>query len=99
MEYFDRTLLYDRRLTVTVDTIQFSDLDCNFKVEKTLKPAPNNLELTIYNLNPEHRGQLEQMTPKGKQPTRGIACEIVAGYKAGTSQIWLGDLRTGHSEY
>jgi hypothetical protein len=93
------TLLYDRRYTITVDTIQFTDLDCHFKVDKTLKPAPNNCEVTVYNLTEDHRAQLEQVTPKGKQPTRGIPCEIVAGYKDGVSQVWLGDLRTAHSTY
>jgi hypothetical protein len=93
------TLLYDRRVTITVDDIQFTDLDCSFKIEKTLKPAPNNCDITIYNLTEDHRAQLEQVTPKGKQPTRGIPCEIVAGYAGGVSQIWLGDLRTAHSTY
>lgn len=99
MDFSDHTLLYDRRYTVTVDTIQFSDLDCEFKVDKTLKAAPNNCDLTIYNLTEDHRSQLEQLTAKGKQPTKGVPCEIVAGYAAGTSQIWLGDLRTAHSTY
>jgi len=93
------TLLYDRRVTITVDTIQIVDLDCEFKVDKTLKPAPNNCDVTIYNLTEDHRAQLEQVTPKGKEPTHGIPCEIVAGYADGTSQIWLGDLRTAHSAY
>src|SRR6478609_7446560 len=93
------TLLYDRRVSITVDTVQITDLDCSFKIEKTLKPAPNNCEVTIYNLTEDHRAQLEQVTPKGKEPTRGIPCEIVAGYKVGVSQVWLGDLRTAHSKY
>lgn len=99
MDFSDRTLLFDRRVTVTVDTIQFTDLDCTFKIEKTLKAAPNNCDIEIYNLTADHRAQLEQLVPKGKEPTKGIACEIVAGYAAGVSQIWLGDLRTGHSTY
>jgi hypothetical protein len=93
------TLLYDRRVEITVDTIKFTDLDCSFKIEKTLKPAPNNCDITIYNLTEDHRAQLEQVTPKGKEPTRGIPCEIVAGYKDGVSQVWLGDLRTAHSTF
>lgn len=86
--------LFDRRVTVTVDTIQFSDLDCTFTVEKTLKPAPNNCELSIWNLSRDHRAQLEQLRPKDKKATTGIPCKIEAGYRSGTSLIWLGDLRS-----
>lgn len=101
--------LFDRRITVTVDTIQLTGLDCAFKIEKDLKAKPNTCELSIWNLTEEHQSQLEQLgsAPKGKklgtgkalkpvvQPAAsGIACLIDAGYADGTSQIWLGDLRT-----
>lgn len=87
--------LFDRRITVTVDTIEFTGLDCAFRVEKTLKPQPNTCQLSIWNLTEEHQAQLEQLGKKGKQPaTTGIPCKIEAGYKDATSLIWLGDLRT-----
>jgi hypothetical protein len=87
--------LFDRRVTVTVDTIEFTGLDCAFKVEKTLKAQPNTCELSIWNLSEEHQAQLEQLGKKGKGPaTTGIPCKIDAGYADGTSLIWLGDLRT-----
>lgn len=88
------TRLFERRVIVTVDTIQFENLDCSFRVKKTLKPQPNTCELTIYNLSEEHIAQLENLRPKEKQATKGIGCRIEAGYKDATSQIWLGDLRT-----
>lgn len=88
------TRLFERRVQVTVDTIQFDALDCSFGVKKTLKPQPNTCDLTIYNLNEEHIAQLENLRPKEKQATKGIGCRIEAGYKDATSQIWLGDLRT-----
>jgi hypothetical protein len=88
------TALWDRRVVVTVDTIQFTSLDCRFKVEKTLKPTPNTCELQIWNLNEDHRAQLEELRPSTKQATTGIPCSIEAGYKDGTTLIWLGDLRT-----
>lgn len=90
----DPTLLFDRKIAITIDTLEITDLDCSFTVEKTIKKAPNNADLTIWNLNPDHRAQLEQLRAKNKQSTKGIACSIVAGYAAGTSQIFLGDLRT-----
>jgi hypothetical protein len=91
------TALWDRRITVTVDTIQFTALDCRFKVEKTLKPTPNTCELQIWNLNEEHRAQLEELTPPATNATTGIPCSIDAGYKDGTTLIWLGDLRTAET--
>lgn len=97
MDFSDPTLLFDRRWKVTIDTIQFSDLDCSFKVEKTLKPAPNNCELTVYNLTAEHRAQLAQLSATSKNATAGIACKIEAGYAGATSLIWLGDLRTAQT--
>lgn len=92
--------LFDRRVTVTVDTIEFADLDVAFKVEKTLKAQPNTCELSIWNLTREHQAQLEQLGKKGKTPaTTGIPCKIEAGYKDATSLIWLGDLRTADTVY
>lgn len=88
------TRLFDRRVDVTVDTIRFQNLDCNFRIKKTLKPQPNTCELTIFNLNEEHVAQLENLRPKEKVATKGIGCRIEAGYIDATSQIWLGDLRT-----
>lgn len=90
----DPTLLFDRRVIITIDSLQITDLDCSFSVEKTLKPAPNNAEVTIFGLNPDHRAQLEQLRAKSKAATKGIVCSIEAGYATGTSQIFLGDLRT-----
>ncbi len=88
-------VLFGRRVTVTVDTIQFTDLDVAFKVEKTLKAQPNTCELSIWNLNEDHQAQLEQLRPRAKGAvTTGVACRIDAGYESGTSLVWLGDLRT-----
>jgi hypothetical protein len=88
------TRLFDRFVDVTVDTIRFQNLDCQFHVKKTLKPQPNTCELTIFNLSEEHIAQLENLRPKEKQATKGIGCRIEAGYLGHTSQLWLGDLRT-----
>lgn len=97
--------LFDRRWTVTVDTIEITGLDVAFKVEKTLKPQPNTCELSIWNLTREHQAQLEQLgqvsngKSKTKQATTGIPCKIEAGYKGEQSLIWLGDLRTVDTVY
>lgn len=88
-------ILFDRRCTVTIDTIEITGLDVAFKIEKTLKAQPNTCEISVWNLTAEHQSQLEQLRPRAKgQVTTGIACKIDAGYKDGTSLVWLGDLRT-----
>lgn len=92
--------LFDRRVSVTVDTIKFESLDCVFRVRKDIKPEPNTCELTIWNLNEDHRNQLEAIVPKGNVPaTRGIACLIEAGYADGVAVVWNGDLRTAETIY
>src|SRR5262245_60248597 len=93
--------LFDRRITVTIDDIEITSLDFEFKIEKSLKPEPNTCELTVYNLTEEHQAQLEQLgdAKPGQPATKGIPCRINAGYAAGTSQIWLGDLRTVQTTY
>jgi len=94
------TTLFDRRVTVIVDTIEFTALDCAFNIEKSLKPEPNTCELSIWNLSAEHQAQLEQLSPRvGGQAKVGIPCKIEAGYKDGVSLVWLGDLRTAETTY
>lgn len=87
------TELFDRVADVTIDTIKLTGHDVAFQISKTLKPEPNVCELTIWNLNEDQRSQLEELRPK-KDDKRGIPCRIEAGYKGGTSLLWLGDLRT-----
>ncbi len=89
------TTLFRRAWRITVDTIEFTGLDVRFRVEKTLKLQPNTCELAIWNLSPDHMGQLEQLAPRaGAKTTTGIPCRIEAGYEDSLSLIWLGDLRT-----
>jgi hypothetical protein len=88
---------FNRKWRVTVDTIQTTELDIKFSIEKTLKDEPNKCELTIYNLWEDHRAQLEELNPptkgvsglaKGKikkasrkTATSGIPVKIEAGYE------------------
>jgi hypothetical protein len=78
--------LFDRRIRVVVSTIEIKDLDMAFRVKKSLKPEPNTADLTIWNLNPDHRSALEQL--------KIAPVMIEAGYKGGVSTLFLGDLRT-----
>lgn len=81
--------LFKRKVRVVVSTIEITDLDMTFHVKKTLKPEPNTAEVTIFNLNPDHRSALEQL--------KVATVLIEAGYQDGTSTLFLGDLRTGVS--
>jgi hypothetical protein len=67
------TLQFGRVVEVQVDTIKIGGLDASFRVVKTLKKEPNTCELTIYNLNDDHRDQLAQL--------EAPIVEISAGYK------------------
>lgn len=86
-------VLFGRETRVVVDTLELAGHRVFFKVEKSLKPEPNQCELSIWNLNEDQRAALEALRPKTPEATRGIPTLIEAGYKDATSQIWLGDLR------
>jgi hypothetical protein len=85
------SLLFDRVYKLRVDKIETDSLDITFRVSKTLKTEPNTLELTIMNLNPDHRQQLQE--------TKDPVVQLEAGYKAKSGVIFLGDVRDVHSEY
>lgn len=79
---------------VDVDRFGVERLRCVGKITKTLKPAPNTCELSIYNLNADTRAALEEIRPKADSK-RGIPVRIRVGYEGEPlNQIWLGDLRT-----
>lgn len=82
------TVLFDRKYIVRVDTVKITDLSVSFTVTKTLEPEPNTCDLLIYNLNPDHRGQLASLVSSG-----GPAVEIEAGYVENYGRIYLGQLR------
>ncbi len=83
--------LFRRKIIVTVDTLQITDLDMSFAIKKTLKPHPNTCELKIFNLNEEHRSAIEQK--------KVAKVQIEAGYEGGTSVLFIGDLRSSISPW
>lgn len=82
---------FDRRYELQVADLVIRDLDLVFKVTKTLKTAPNTLEATIYNLNGDHRGQLQE----AEDPI----VQLSAGYKDRIGVIFLGGVRDVVSDY
>ncbi len=92
-------MLFKRVVSVTIDTLLFEGFDSAGHVEKSLKPEPNTAEITLFNLNQDHRAKLEELRPKAGA-LKGIPVKVEAGYEGGqTSVIWLGDLRTVESYY
>ena len=77
---------FRRDYAVTVDTLRFTGLRCQFSCHRTLKTKPNTVSLKITNLSDPHRSAIEQ------RPTSTI--QIDAGYlDEGTSTIFIGDVR------
>lgn len=71
--------LYGRAVRVVIHELEITGLDVSFRVNKTmLTPDPDTLELTIYNLNEDHRAQLQN---QGEVPVR-----LEAGY-TGTKKL------------
>lgn len=68
---------------------ELSNLDCVFRVKKSLKLEPNTCELRIYNLAAETRRTLE--TPKK------LVLRLDAGYPDAVAQLYLGEVRSAHS--
>lgn len=86
MASFGKTTKFGRTASLIVDNLDLSDLDFDFKAIKSLKAEPNTLDLTVYNLNPQHRQQL-QRKPK-------VIARLEAGYRENNSQLFLGEIRS-----
>ncbi len=74
---------------VTADAMVIENLRVDFSIEKDDKPQPNKCEISVYNLTPEHRGQLT-----GK----GIKVILSAGYAETIAQVFSGDARFINSD-
>lgn len=79
--------LFRRAWRVQVGSLDVSDLAITFKAKRTLAQRAGTLELTIRNLSPEHRREI--------QTARRFRTfvEVQAGYVGGMSLIFRGDLR------
>jgi hypothetical protein len=88
--------LYGRYWKLTLDKVVIDNtLDIDFKIEKTDKKEPNKAKITVYNLNPDHRGELLRMsgTQLDKSKRKPIYVELDAGYENEHGVIFSGDLR------
>ena len=90
--------LFGRVARVLIDDLELTGLDIRFHVKRTLKPEADTLELTIWNLSEQHRGELQrhaspttaagQVQQKGQaktvraRPAAAVPVRVEAGYLA-----------------
>jgi hypothetical protein len=89
------TQLFKRAGSLQIDTLKIpfglDGLACEFNVEKRLDSRPNTCELGIFNLSPDHRGELSAKAAAAKK--KKVVVEVEAGYEGNVSRIFRGDLR------
>lgn len=73
---------YRRTFKLNIDGNAFTALRVAFRIEKTLKPSPNQAELRIWNLNADSR----------KAFTKDLLVSLEAGYDLAQYQVFLGNL-------
>jgi hypothetical protein len=81
--------LYNREVSIVVDTLRITGLRVAFKVVQTDQPSPNTVECSIYNLSADSRAKL--------QSKRSIRTIIEAGYTSNLGLLFSGDLRRAFS--
>jgi hypothetical protein len=72
--------LYGRVARVLIEELELTDLDVRFTVHRSLKPEPDTLELTIWNLNQDHRSALQRHAPPGSSRAAAVQVRLEAGY-------------------
>lgn len=65
--------------------LDVSGFDCEFQIEKNLKPEPNTCSIKIYNLSKSHQQQLGG--------AKKLTVSLSAGYAGNTSLLYLGEVR------
>lgn len=73
----------------SAQAFQCNNLDCSFKIKKSLKAEPNTCEVKILNLAETTRRVLE--TPKA------LIVKLEAGYEGALAQLYLGEVRTAYT--
>lgn len=90
------SLLQRRYIKLVVDTLDVSELHCEFVTKHDLTENPNTLELVVYNLSPDHRAQLS--TVALNKDGVGVAVELYVGYEDNgeidVRMLFKGRLRT-----
>lgn len=91
--------LFGRRYKLTIDqSLEISELDIAFKVQKSITKEPNKGEVKIYNLSPDTRGKLEKQRNRLGSKQRPVRLELEAGYEDRISLILSADIHTIYSQ-
>lgn len=78
--------LFSRRWRCRVGTLQTTNVDVTFKIERHLTGRAGTCELKLFNLSPDHRSELHGLP-------RGTIVQVEAGYADGMSMLFRGDSR------
>lgn len=91
---FRRTWRVRVQFTQT-EALDVSALDLEFKILRTLKPAPNRAVITLWNVNPEHRAALlKRNRPNGPNGSDvPIFVQVEAGYQGRNATLLAADMR------
>lgn len=81
--------LFNRRWRLQIGDLATEELDLSFKITRHCAPVPGTAEITLYNLNAEHRRALR---PSASGWLR-VFCQLDAGYEGSRSTIFRGDTR------
>jgi hypothetical protein len=77
--------LFDRRVTVQVDTLLVEGLRIAFKVERSISKEPNKAEIQVYNLSEDSRRRTQK---------KDAALVLQAGYPETIGQLFSGNVKT-----
>lgn len=76
--------LFGRKWRVTINEVQLEKLPVKFNVQKTLKPEPNKLDLSVINLSSDTRARLK---------VADAYVVVEAGYEGSTGIVFAGTAR------
>jgi hypothetical protein len=77
--------LFDRRVSVQVDTLLVEGLRIAFKVERSISKEPNKAEIQVYNLSEDSRRRTQK---------KDAALVLQAGYPETIGQLFSGNVKT-----
>jgi hypothetical protein len=83
------TQLFNRSVTLRVETLEITGLRIGFKVEKAHKKATNTCEVMVWGLS--------ENTRKALAKQKRVRVQLIAGYVGTEAQLYAGELRVASS--
>lgn len=99
-------IIFDRAARVQIGPVDVTGLRVSFRVDRTLRRSPSQLEVKVYNLSHASRAAiLESVRNNATNATDGLGhamhrvfVSLDAGYKDNTFRLFHGDVRRVRSE-